>query len=107
MLVGSGDFNCALDLEQTLSHSDQPLIESVEFSPSEVIAHYHHFALHHAQITAGWPEVMWIQSLPKASTHDQHHWKQNSTQLNLWACVIQCCPTWTPHSTILFVSADC
>ena len=29
------------------------------------------FPFHQVPITAGWPEAVWIQSLPKASTHDQ------------------------------------
>ena len=29
------------------------------------------FPFHQVPITVGWPEVVWIQSLPKASSHDR------------------------------------
>ena len=42
--------------------------ESSTSSPAVAI-HATHFSFHLVPITAGWPEAVWIQSLPKAFTH--------------------------------------
>ena len=57
-------------LELTLSQSHLPGENKAQFSAALAI-HTEPIFFHPVPIAAGWTEVQWIQSLPKALTHDQ------------------------------------